>query len=152
MSERERFEQFVRERFPTSPLGRKPSHPELYDGVLASWTWDAWQACLAGAREAGGWRTVEGDGLPPIDGETVFIGVNTAGFAACFNMMTPDGACLMGTAESCTCVMSCLRWWRALDRPTATPVGPAGRETGYAYPAGKLANHSGVAPNEGKPL
>lgn len=92
------------------------------------------------------WRTVDRDGLPPLDGEAVFIGVNTAGFAACFNMMTPDGACLMGTAESCTCVMSCLRWWRVLDRPTATPVGPAGRETGFAYPAGKLANHSGVEP------
>lgn len=82
------------------------------------------------------WRTVEHDGPPPCDDETVYLGVNTNGFAACFNMMNPDGSCLMGTAECCTCVMSCLRWWRVLDRPTDHRVGPAGRETGYAYPRG----------------
>jgi hypothetical protein len=57
------------------------------------------------------------DGLPECDGETVFIGVNTAGFAACFNAMTPDGVCLMGGPESCTAQMSCLLHWRVLDRP-----------------------------------
>jgi len=65
------------------------------------------------------WRSVAEDGLPPCDGETVFIGVNSAGFAACFNAMNPDGVCLMGGPESCTAQMSELRYWRRLDMPQA---------------------------------
>jgi hypothetical protein len=71
------------------------------------------------AAPADGWKTVERDGLPPCNGETVFIGINSAGFAACFNKMNHDGCCLMGSAEANTAQMSCLRDWRVLDRPAA---------------------------------
>jgi hypothetical protein len=67
--------------------------------------------------EAEDWRAVSADGMPPCDGETVYIGINSNGFAACFNAMTPDGCCLMGGPECSTAQMSGLEWWRVLNRP-----------------------------------
>jgi hypothetical protein len=54
---------------------------------------------------------------PPCDGETVFIGINSAGFACCFNEVTRDGVCFMTGPEISTVQMSGLKWWRVLDRP-----------------------------------
>ena len=63
------------------------------------------------------WRNVNRDGVPPCDGHTVFIGINSAGYACCFNAMQ-SGTCVMETAEGAYRQMSDLRDWRLLDRPT----------------------------------
>ncbi len=77
--------------------------------------------CPAGTAMQG-WRTVARDGMPPCDSETVFTGINTAGFAACFNEVTPDGCCSMQGPELSTVQMSGLCWWQVLDRPAAPKV------------------------------
>jgi len=41
---RARFEEWVIQHHPGAPLDRIPSRPDDYDGVLAAWTWAAWQA------------------------------------------------------------------------------------------------------------
>ena len=45
--ERQRFECWVARTFPTAPLTHHPFKPDSYDGVLAEWTWRAWQARAA---------------------------------------------------------------------------------------------------------
>ena len=47
--QRARFEAWVAGHHPAAPLDRSPWQPDNYDGVLASWTWAAWQAATAGA-------------------------------------------------------------------------------------------------------
>lgn len=44
---RARFEEWVTRHHPGAPLDRIPSRPDDYDGVLAAWTWAAWQAASA---------------------------------------------------------------------------------------------------------
>jgi hypothetical protein len=68
------------------------------------------------------WKNVEMDGMPPCDGETVYIGVNSAGYPACFNSVNSHGTCFMATAEEQNCAMSSLHWWRLLDRPNGVAV------------------------------
>ena len=46
-SRRARFEEWVSRYHPGAPLDRIPSRPDDYDGVLAAWTWAAWQAATA---------------------------------------------------------------------------------------------------------
>lgn len=46
-SRRARFEEWVTQHHPGAPLDRIPSRPDDYDGVLAAWTWAAWQAASA---------------------------------------------------------------------------------------------------------
>jgi hypothetical protein len=72
------------------------------------------------------WNHLGRNGPPPCDGEAVFVGINTAGFACCFNAVTHDGVCSMEGPELSTVQMSGLEWWRALDRPTE--VASAGGE------------------------
>jgi hypothetical protein len=72
------------------------------------------------------WRTVECDGLPACDGHTTYIGINSAGYACCFNAMD-GGLCVMETAEGRYRQMSDLRDWRLLDRP-ARGVNPSSNE------------------------
>lgn len=56
--------------------------------------------------------------FPPCDGETIFVGINTAGFCGCFNNYDVAlDVCLYETAEECITVMSCLKWWDILDMP-----------------------------------
>jgi hypothetical protein len=62
--------------------------------------------------------------MPPCDGETVYVGINTAGFACCFNEVTHDGVCSMQGPELSTVQMSGLRWWRVLDRPDSAKESP----------------------------
>jgi hypothetical protein len=64
------------------------------------------------------WHEVAKDGLPPIDGEAIFIGVNVNGYVGAFNDMNPDGLCLSGNPEGCTAVMSGLKYWA----PYVSPV------------------------------
>ena len=75
--------------------------------------WSAWQGCW-NRRHA--W-TQASERLPLCDGETVFIGINTAGYSACFNQIRPDGVCEMKSPEDVVELMSCLEWWRELGRP-----------------------------------
>lgn len=70
-----------------------------------------------GGTVPGDWRTVARDGLPKYQPEVTYIGINSAGFAACFTIVDPDGACWMNTGEENICVMSELAHWRVLDRP-----------------------------------
>jgi hypothetical protein len=62
------------------------------------------------------WKTVADEGFPPCDGNTSFIGINSAGYACCFNAVQ-GGTCVMETAEGAYRQMSDLRDWRLLDRP-----------------------------------
>lgn len=62
------------------------------------------------------WANVK-DGMPPCDGEQVFIGVNTNGYVGAFNQMRPDGMCLYATAEGFAEVMSGLSQWAPFERP-----------------------------------
>lgn len=64
------------------------------------------------------WKSVERDGMPPCDGHTTIIGINSAGYACCFNAIH-GGLCVMETAEGAYRQMSDLRGWRLLDRPAA---------------------------------
>lgn len=71
------------------------------------------------------WKRLRIDGHPPCDGETVFVGVNEAGFCACFNqhgLMSqasgPVSVCFYDTAEGSHEVMTCLDFWAVLDVPT----------------------------------
>jgi hypothetical protein len=64
------------------------------------------------------WHTVAIDGNPPCDGHTTFIGINSAGYACCFNAMR-GGMCVMETPEGAYRQMSDLRDWRLLDRPSS---------------------------------
>lgn len=84
------------------------------------------------ARYLSTWHSVELDGLPPCDGETVFVGINTAGFAACFNEVAHDRVCSMQGPEICTVQMSGLNWWRVLDRPDFA----AGAKACCGFPVG----------------
>lgn len=68
------------------------------------------------------WKTVERDGVPPCNSETVYVGINTAGFSCCFNEVTQDGVCSMAGPELTTIQMSALRYWRELDLPSAPSV------------------------------
>lgn len=61
------------------------------------------------------WRTVASDGYPACDGHTTYVGINSAGYACCFNEMR-NGLCVMSTAEGDYRQMSDLRDWRLLDR------------------------------------
>ena len=64
------------------------------------------------------WKRVSVDGPPPCDGETVFVGVNSAGYCGCFNAVTePHNRCWYETAESGDCIMSELEWWKPLEMP-----------------------------------
>lgn len=98
------------------------------------------------------WKRLRVDGPPPCDGETIFIGVNDAGFCGCFNqhgIMSlangPMSICFYDTAEGSHEVMSCLDLWAVLDvpnvevqwsgaglpaeRPLQRPVGRLGGDT-----------------------
>ena len=46
-SRRAQFEAWVAQNHPAAPLDRIPSRPDEYDGILAAWTWAAWQAASA---------------------------------------------------------------------------------------------------------
>lgn len=63
------------------------------------------------------WRTVVRDGLPKYQPNVTYIGINSAGYAACFTIADEDGSCWAEGAEESICVMSALLWWRVLDRP-----------------------------------
>lgn len=69
------------------------------------------------------WTNIK-DGEPPCDSETVFIGINTAGYCGCFNELgfvsTFQGiqsVCLYATAEGQNEVMTDLERWAELERP-----------------------------------
>ena len=70
------------------------------------------------------WMKVAEDGYPPCDSETLFVGMNSAGYCGCFNehglMSTRQGrrsVCLYATAEGCDEVMTDLAWWAKLETP-----------------------------------
>lgn len=71
------------------------------------------------------WKNIK-DEAPPCNSDTVFVGVNSAGFCGCFNehgfMSTHHGqmsVCLYATAEGRHEVMSGLEWWAQLETPNA---------------------------------
>lgn len=47
--QRAKFEAWVAQNHPAAPLDRCPWQPDNYDGILAAWTWAAWQAATAAA-------------------------------------------------------------------------------------------------------
>jgi hypothetical protein len=63
------------------------------------------------------WKNVARAGMPPCDGETVYVGINEAGYACCFNLIDKRGWCVMRSPEDSQDQMSALRWWRVLHRP-----------------------------------
>ncbi|KPV23304.1 hypothetical protein APR51_08070 [Variovorax paradoxus] len=82
------------------------------------WQVPVYLALAAPKAVAQGWISVE-ERLPACDGETIFIGENEAGYIACFNELTPDGYCMHATAEGSICVMSGLRQWSLVNRPSS---------------------------------
>ena len=87
--------------------------------------------------EARAWRTVECDGLPKYQPDVTYIGINSAGFAACFTLADMEGFCWMNTSEENICVMSELAQWRVLNRPGGEVTEPVSRqeqtEGGYCH-------------------
>jgi hypothetical protein len=85
-----------------------------------------------GPVEVSRWRSVAVDGLPPCDGQTVYLGENTNGYLCTFNWVNPDGCCLQGLGDALTAQFSGLEWWTEAPTrstsPASTPVGevPAG--------------------------
>jgi hypothetical protein len=65
------------------------------------------------------WNNVKVDGLPPCDSETVYVGINSAGYCGCFNSMTED-SCWYDTPEDAALILSELLWWKPLDMPGDT--------------------------------
>jgi hypothetical protein len=64
------------------------------------------------------WREVDEHGYPGFRPDVTYVGINSAGYAACFNFADPvKGECWMHTGEEQICLMSDLKWWRVLDRP-----------------------------------
>ena len=59
-------------------------------------------------------------GLPPTDGEKVFVGVNSIGYCGCFNNLGVGNIsmyCFYETAEECLEIMSKLTYWKLLEMP-----------------------------------
>lgn len=48
-----------------------------------------------------------------------YVGINTAGYAACFSIADEAGQCWSHTGEESICVMSELEFYRVLERPAA---------------------------------
>ena len=67
------------------------------------------------------WKSVKIHGLPPCDGEKVFVGINSAGYACCFTdtimARRQTVSCLYDTAENSEVMMSDLAMYRELDYP-----------------------------------
>lgn len=63
------------------------------------------------------WKSVKKDGYPEGDEETIFVGINTAGFCGCFNWCSIYGECAYETAEATICIMDNLEYWKVLGRP-----------------------------------
>jgi hypothetical protein len=82
------------------------------------------QEAAPSVRDALPWRNVAVDGMPPCDKMRVFVGINTAGFATCFNWINEHGQCEMGGPELWTVQMSCLKWWCELEYPADTSKPP----------------------------
>lgn len=84
------------------------------DNLGASWNASLRlaQAALEELRAELAWMDVDVHGVPVMDGHSVFVGINTAGYVGAFNDMNGDGTCISGTAEACTAVMSGLKYWR----------------------------------------
>lgn len=127
---------------PDCPQDLKASNGELHT-LRCKVCGDGWRksvdVCFAASppsasKDVVAWRTVEADGQPPCDGETVFVGINTNGFTACFNEVTATGACCLRGPEQSVCQMSGLRWWRVLDRPDNSE-GPAWARPGASASA-----------------
>ena len=76
---------------------------------------------LCSAVLAGQWISVDAQ-KPPTDGCSVYVGINSNGYAACFNLFS-NGTCYMNTAEEHECVMSGLSLWRELDSPPPPTQG-----------------------------
>lgn len=87
------------------------------------------QAAAAPALPAVGnvWNLVAVAGLPPCNDESVFIGINTAGYVGAFNHVQPDGLCLMKSPEGAASVMSDLKWWTAHVGPAPASVARLGQ-------------------------
>jgi hypothetical protein len=122
---REEFEKWAAPRFGAGMLMRASNGPYIWDHVGDAWA--VWQAARASSPVAQTTWTDVNDALPPCDGEKVFIGINTAGHACCFNAIESTSviSCFYETAESYECLMSCLEWWRELDRTNASaPPSP----------------------------
>jgi len=62
------------------------------------------------------WNKIK-NGPPPCDSETVFIGVNSAGFCGCFNEYHRD-VCYYRTAKDHYTVMAGLFYWAVLEKPS----------------------------------
>jgi hypothetical protein len=92
------------------------------------------ERAVLGARRD--WSAVAVHGSPQCDGEQVYIGINSAGFAACFNWINPDGLCVMGGPESSTAQMSELCYWRELDWPSGSGVSECATESTSKAPGG----------------
>ena len=65
-------------------------------------------------------------GLPPCDGDTVYVGINSMGHCGCFNnyyfSTTNEGVvCIYGTKKYGTKIMTCLKYWKQLDMPKEQP-------------------------------
>jgi hypothetical protein len=90
---------------------------------LNRWASEVESAELAATtKEPVAWHTVQNDGFPACDGHTTYIGINSAGYACCFNAMRA-GTCVMETADGTYRQMSDLRDWRLLDRPADARSG-----------------------------
>lgn len=64
---------------------------------------------------------------PPTDGETQFVGINSIGFAGCFDHYR-NGTCWINTAEDGSIeIFNGLEWWAVLALPNAELTCPTGR-------------------------
>lgn len=71
------------------------------------------------------WKRVATDGYPDCDCETVFVGINSAGFCGCFNSITGSpkySHCWYETAEDSVDIMSDLALWKPLAMPGSETV------------------------------
>ena len=64
------------------------------------------------------WKNVKTDGYPDCDGETVYVGIDAAGEAGCFNdYFVIENVCMYETAEQSKFITGHLVWWQELELP-----------------------------------
>lgn len=66
------------------------------------------------------WKNTKTDGMPPCDSETVYVGINSAGYAGCFNSVTSspyEDSCWYDSPEGTALILSGLMYWKVLEMP-----------------------------------
>lgn len=132
--QRAKFEAWVAKHHPAAPLDRSPGQPDDYDGILAAWTWAAWQAAI----------TLPGTPPEPVAGVCSIQPLLPDGrkvTQVTLYQELPAGTQLY-TAEALEAIYA--QWLR--QSSPASLAGSSGLAAAHAAPAGAPASAASRAP------